>query len=44
MILAIVIASIVQLARGHGPGAYGWVAVVGAVAYLAAIVVIRIRG
>jgi len=40
----IIIASLVELARGHGPGPYGWHATVGAIAYLAAIVVFRIRG
>ena len=41
---AIIIASIVELARGHGPGPYGWLAAIGAIAYLAAIIVFRIRG
>jgi hypothetical protein len=41
---AIIIASIVELARGDNPGPYGWLAAVGAIAYLAAIIVFRIRG
>jgi hypothetical protein len=41
---AIIIASIVELARGHSPGPYGWLAAIGAIAYLAAIIVLRIRG
>jgi hypothetical protein len=44
VITAIIIASLVELARGHSPGPYGWLAVVGAIAYLAAIIVLRIRG
>jgi hypothetical protein len=44
VMLAIIIASLVELARGRGPGAYGWLAVVGAVTYLAAVTVFRIRG
>ena len=44
VISAIIIASIVELAQGHGPGAYGWLAVVAGVTYIAAIIVFRIRG
>jgi hypothetical protein len=44
VIFAIITASIVELARGHGPGAYGWLAVVGAVTYVGAVIVFRIRG
>jgi hypothetical protein len=44
VISAIIIAALVELARGHGPGPYGWLAVVAAVAYLAAIIIFRIRG
>jgi hypothetical protein len=44
VIIAIIIAAIVELARGHGPGPYGWLAAVGGVTYLVAIVVFRIRG
>jgi hypothetical protein len=44
VISAIIIAAIVELARGRGPGPYGWLAAVAAVAYLAAVVVFRIRG
>jgi hypothetical protein len=42
--IAIIVASIVELARGRSPGPYGWLAVVGGVTYLVAIVVFRIRG
>jgi len=41
---AIIIASLVELARGHDPGPYGWLAAVGGIAYLAAVIVFRIRG
>jgi UPF0716 family protein affecting phage T7 exclusion len=44
VIWAVIIASIVELARGRGPGPYGWLAAVGGIAYLAAVVVFRIRG
>jgi multisubunit Na+/H+ antiporter MnhB subunit len=44
LISAIIIASLVELARGHDPGPYGWLAAVGGIAYLAAIIVLRIRG
>jgi hypothetical protein len=41
---AIIIASLVEFAEGHGPGPYGWLAAVGAIAYLAAIIIFRLRG
>jgi drug/metabolite transporter (DMT)-like permease len=44
VILAIIVAVLVELARGRDPGPYGWLAAVGGVAYIAAIVVMRIRG
>ena len=44
VISAIILATLVEFARGRGPGPYGWLAAVGAIAYLAAIVVFRIRG
>src|SRR6516225_2818787 len=44
VIIAVIIASLVELARGHSPGAYGWLAALGGVTYLAAIIVFRIRG
>ena len=42
--LAIIIASLVRLAQGHDPGAYGWLATIGAITYLIAVIVFRIRG
>jgi hypothetical protein len=44
MFIAIAVAVIVELARGRDPGPYGWLAVVGAATYIAAIIVFRIRG
>jgi hypothetical protein len=44
VISAVIVASLVELARGRSPGPYGWLAVVGAISYLGAIVVFRIRG
>ena len=44
MALAVTVGSLVELARGHGPGVYGWIALVGGVTYVVAIVVFRIRG
>jgi hypothetical protein len=43
-ISAILIASIVELARGHNPDPYGWLAAIAGIAYLAAIVIFRICG
>jgi hypothetical protein len=44
VIIAIIIAALVKLAHGQGPGAYGWLAAIGAFTYLVAVVVLRIRG
>jgi len=41
---AIIIAALVELARGRGPGPFGWLAAVAAVAYLGAVIVFRFRG
>jgi Carboxymuconolactone decarboxylase family len=41
---AIIIASLVELAQGHDVGPYGWLTAIGGIAYLAAIIVFRIRG
>jgi hypothetical protein len=42
--LAVVIGSLVEFGQGHSPGVYGWLAAIGGVTYLIAIVVLRIRG
>jgi hypothetical protein len=44
VISAIIVAALVELARGRGPGPYGWLAAVAAVAYLGAVIVLRFRG
>jgi hypothetical protein len=44
MMLATIVASIVELARGREPGPYGWLAAVGAASYLATVVIFRVRG
>jgi hypothetical protein len=44
VMIAVIVASIVEFARGHNPGSYGWLAVIGGVTYLVAIIVFRIRG
>ena len=42
--ISVIAASIVELARGRGPGPYGWLAVVGGLTYVVAVIVLRIRG
>ena len=44
VILAIIIAFIVELAKGHSGNPYGWLGAIGGSTYLVAIVVFRIRG
>jgi hypothetical protein len=44
VIAAIIIAFVVQLARGHNGSPYAWLGAIGGVAYLVAIVVFRFRG
>jgi len=44
VILAIIVAFIVELAKGHSGNPYGWLGAIGGVTYLAAIIVFRIRG
>jgi len=44
VILAIIVAFIVELARGHSGNPYGWLGAIGGITYLLAIVVFRIRG
>jgi hypothetical protein len=44
VIIAIIIAFLVELARGHNGSPYAWLGAIGAVAYLGAIVVFRMRG
>jgi hypothetical protein len=44
MILAVIIAVIVELARGHDGNPYAWLGAIGGLTYIAAIVLFRIRG
>jgi hypothetical protein len=44
VILAIIVAFIVELAKGHSGNPYGWLAAIGGITYLVAIVVFRVRG
>ena len=44
VISAIIIAFVVELARGHSGNPYGWLGAIAGLAYLAAIVVFRLRG
>src|SRR3974390_630248 len=44
VILAIIVAFIVELAKGHSGNPYGWLGAIGGLTYLVAIVVFRIRG
>ena len=44
VILAIIVAFIVELAKGHSGDPYGWLGAIGGITYLVAIVVFRIRG
>jgi hypothetical protein len=44
VILAIIVAFIVELAKEHTGSPYGWLGAIGGITYLAAIIVFRIRG
>ena len=44
VILAIIVAFIVELAKGHNGNPYSWLGAIGGLTYLVAIVVFRIRG
>jgi hypothetical protein len=44
VILAIIVAFIVELAKGHDGNPYGWLGAIGGLTYLVAIVIFRIRG
>ena len=43
-IRGIIVALAVELARGHDGSPYGWLGAVAGLAYLAAVVVFRMRG
>src|SRR5262249_49708048 len=44
VILAVIIAFVVELAKGKSGSPYGWLGAIGGVTYLAAVIVFRIRG
>jgi hypothetical protein len=44
VIVAIIVAFLVELARGHNGNPYSWLGAIGGLTYLAAIVIFRIRG
>ena len=44
VITAIIVAFVVELARGHNPAPYSWLGAIGGLTYVAAIVVLRLRG
>ena len=44
VIIAIIVAFVVELAKGHSGSPYGWLGAVGGLAYIVAVAVFRIRG
>jgi presenilin-like A22 family membrane protease len=44
VIIAIIVAFVVQLARGHNGSPYAWLGAIAGLAYLVAIIVFRLRG
>ena len=44
VIVAIIVAFVIELARGHNGSPYAWLGAIGGLTYLIAIVVLRIRG
>jgi hypothetical protein len=44
VILAIIIAFVVEVARGHDGTPFTWLGAIGGIAYLAAVIAMRIRG
>jgi hypothetical protein len=44
VIIAIIIAFVIELARGHSGSPYEWLGAIGGLTYLVAIVIFRIRG
>jgi hypothetical protein len=44
VIIAIIIAFVIELARGHSGSPYTWLGAIGGLTYLVAIVIFRIRG
>jgi len=44
VITAIIVAVLVELARGHNGSPYAWLGAIGGLAYLVAIIIFRLRG
>src|SRR5215831_10860106 len=44
VITAVIVAFLVEVARGHNGNPYTWLAAIGGVTYIAAIIIFRIRG
>jgi hypothetical protein len=44
VIYAVIVMFVIELARGHNGNPYGWLGAIGGIAYIAAIVIFRIRG
>ncbi|HEY2438319.1 MAG TPA: hypothetical protein VGH93_14150, partial [Solirubrobacteraceae bacterium] len=44
VIIAIIVAFVIELAKGHNGSPYSWLGAVGGVTYLIAIIALRIRG
>jgi hypothetical protein len=44
VITAIIVAFVIELARGHDGSPYGWLGAIGGLTYLLAVVVLRLRG
>jgi hypothetical protein len=44
LITAIIVAFVVEMARGHSGAPYTWLGAVGGLSYLAAVVLLRVRG
>ena len=44
VITAVIIAFLVELARGHNGDPYSWLGAIGGITYIAAIIIFRIRG
>ncbi len=44
VLVAIIVAFVVELARGHSGSPYAWLGAIGGITYVAAIAVFRIRG
>ena len=44
VIVAVIVAFLVELARGHNGNPYAWLGAIGGVTYIAAIIILRFRG